>query len=216
MAGDEEVQRLRKELDELEKRYERETRWLRLCKKAFLMWRLPSRIAEYREAASVENPLPHPQTENLLATLLNRSLIGTMLTIVVSVGTIAVLVAQTFVLSRQADILDKQFHANVVVESKTEIRRAFDEVISTLDCQKMDADFAEVMAALLVLEHQLLNEDYPEGRREKLIGAEKSRIDGVIVNNCGIDGVTEAKYLDAFHKWVNSIEASVRKEGRSW
>lgn len=79
-----------------------------LVAKSITAWGLPKRLNEWREAMSAENPAPSPQTEELLAALLNRLFYGSFFFIVMSVGTLFAVVSQAYLLSRQADILASQ------------------------------------------------------------------------------------------------------------
>ena len=55
---------------------------IRIVEKSLTSFGLARRLREWRATSSTDNPLPSPQTENLIASVLNRVLIGTLLAIV--------------------------------------------------------------------------------------------------------------------------------------
>lgn len=69
---------------------------------------LAKRISEYQEKASSNNISPHPETGNLLAALANRAFIGTILSVLLSIGTIIIIGSQTYVFLKQKEILQGQ------------------------------------------------------------------------------------------------------------
>lgn len=93
---------------ELEKRHNKLVGKISFFKKIFFSWGLPRKIEEFNEAVSLNNPVPTPETENLLASLANRALIGTFIGLLLSIGTLGLFTLQTVVLTRQASYMKQQ------------------------------------------------------------------------------------------------------------
>ena len=99
---------LNEKINALHEENERLRSKITFLKKISTSFGLAKRISEYQEKASFKNISPHPETENLLAAFANRALIGSILSVLLSIGTLIIIGSQTYVFFKQKDILQGQ------------------------------------------------------------------------------------------------------------
>ena len=95
------VRELKKKLDRLERRE-------RILKLALTSFGLARRLRDWSDAATLRNPLPRPETERLVASFLNRLLVGSLLGILTALGTATALVLQTHYVRSQVEVMTEQ------------------------------------------------------------------------------------------------------------
>ncbi|MDX1497158.1 MAG: pentapeptide repeat-containing protein [Salinisphaeraceae bacterium] len=179
--GEESIEELRQRFSELQAEhrhlkmeYARFKLGMRLLSRSFTSFGLPRRLREYQEVASLENPFPSPQTENLAASLMNRVIIGTLFTLVAGFGTLTLLVFQTYYLAQHAETLQSQariLERQVAQQQETTDRIRRSELADKLFNAECFPDFRESSCAdvrHVIADTSSALEEYIEAERRRL------------------------------------------------
>jgi hypothetical protein len=108
MNSDDKYKNLLEQYNDLVKEHESAKRKITFLQKISTSFGLAKRISEYQEKVSLKKLSPQPETQNLLAALTNRALVGSALSVLLSIGTIILIGSQTYVFFKQKDILQGQ------------------------------------------------------------------------------------------------------------
>ena len=200
---------------ELEKRHIHLLSKVEFLKNTFLFWGLPKKIEEYREKATTKIPFPQPETDNLLAALSNRALIGSALGILLSIGTITILLFQTVVFNRQAEILNQQLVQNSLftyAQLRDQRKTDLQTTKCTLKNETGDTNAFELSNALYLKEHYNLPGGEQRGgySREKI----KELISKATRNIQSIALCDKENYAihDLYLDWYNNYDHVERLE----